>query len=67
MEIIFYKEIKIGKRKQNETAKENGLHPFRYLEYLFKQLPQLNNFGDSEALEPFMPWSTSLPDTYRVK
>lgn len=24
-----------------KTAKENGLHPFRYLEYLFEQFEQL--------------------------
>nr|WP_281169516.1 transposase domain-containing protein [Paenibacillus harenae] len=25
-----------------ETAKENGLNPFKYLVYLFEQLPQLS-------------------------
>ena len=49
-----------------ETAKENGLHPFRYLMYLFEQLPQLENPQDSQALEPFMPWSSSLPDSCRL-
>ena len=49
-----------------ETAKENGLHPFRYLQYLFEQLPQLSNLHEQKALEPFMPWSPSLPDTCRV-
>jgi len=49
-----------------ETAKENGLHPFQYLKYLFEQLPQLQDPQDQEALEPFLPWSTSLPLTCRV-
>jgi hypothetical protein len=49
-----------------ETAKENGLHPFQYLKYLFEQLPQLQDPRDPEALEPFLPWSTSLPLTCRV-
>ncbi|MBD0380993.1 IS66 family transposase [Paenibacillus sp. WST5] len=48
-----------------ETAKENGLHPFRYLMYLFEQLPQLPDLREPNALELFMPWSSSLPDTCR--
>ncbi len=48
-----------------ETAKENGLHPFRYLTYLFEQLPQLPDLREPKVLEPFMPWSSSLPDTCR--
>lgn len=49
-----------------ETAKENGLHPFRYLKYLFEQLPQLPYLQASETLKPHMPWSSSLPDTCRM-
>ncbi|CAM3460632.1 hypothetical protein BRIN106911_14175 [Brevibacillus invocatus] len=49
-----------------ETAKENGLHPFRYLQYLFEKLLQLSDIHEPKALEPFMPWSTSLPNTCRV-
>ncbi len=49
-----------------ETAKENGLHPFQYLKYLFEQLPQLPDSQDLEALEPFLPWSSSLPLTCHV-
>jgi transposase len=50
-----------------ETAKENGLHPFNYLKYLFEQLPQLAGPLDAEALEPFLPWSASLPADCRMK
>lgn len=49
-----------------ETAKENGLHPFRYLTYLFEQLPQLVDLSIPQALERFMPWSPQLPDTCRL-
>jgi transposase len=49
-----------------ESAKENGLDPFRYLSYLFEQLPQLPNVQDPQSLEPFMPWSNALPITCRV-
>lgn len=49
-----------------ETAKENGLNPFKYLVYVFEQLPQLTDPKDYEALDKLMPWSTSLPITCRV-
>lgn len=49
-----------------ETAKENGLHPFRYLAYIFEQLPQLADLQEPEALESFMPWSSQLPDSCRL-
>ena len=48
-----------------ETAKENGLHPFTYLKHLFEQLPQLPTL-DVDSLEPFTPWSSSLPPDCRV-
>jgi Uncharacterized protein conserved in bacteria len=48
-----------------ETAKENGLLPFQYLKYLFEHLPQLSDQQNPEALEPYLPWSTSLPITCR--
>jgi transposase len=49
-----------------ETAKENGLHPFEYLKYLFEQLPQLPDVQNPEALEPYLPWSSSIPITCKV-
>ncbi|WP_376769358.1 transposase domain-containing protein [Paenibacillus germinis] len=49
-----------------ETAKENGLRPYDYLKYLFEQLPQLTGPLDPQTIEPFMPWSSSLPITCRV-
>jgi len=48
-----------------ETAKENGLNPFRYLSYLFEKLPNMDT-GDQKALDELLPWSTSLPGSYRV-
>ncbi len=41
-----------------ETAKENGLHPYRYLEFLLTTLPKTA----SDSLESLLPWSSSLPD-----
>jgi transposase len=50
-----------------ETAKENGLHPFKYLTYLFEQLPQLADLQETQSLEPFMPWSPRLPEFCRLR
>jgi transposase len=41
-----------------ETAKENGLHPFRYLEFLLETLPEAKSSG----LESLLPWSETLPE-----
>lgn len=49
-----------------ETAKENNLNPFQYLQYLFEQLPQLPDPTDPQALDKLLPWSSSLPLTCRV-
>lgn len=49
-----------------ETAKENGLNPFKYLVYLFEQLPQLPDPKNPEVLDKLLPWSPSLPLTCRV-
>jgi len=40
-----------------ETAKENGLHPYRYMEFLLETLPNINIF----AIDALLPWSYSLP------
>lgn len=43
-----------------ETAKANGLIPFRYLTYLFEQLPNLGELTP-EKLDALLPWSSILP------
>jgi transposase len=45
-----------------ETAKENGLHPFRYMEFLLETLPG----AKSSDLESLLPWSGTLPERCRV-
>jgi transposase len=47
-------------------AKENGLHPFRYLTHLFEQLPKLADLQEPQALESLIPWSPQLPDFCRL-
>jgi transposase len=46
-----------------ETAKENDLIPYEYLEYLFERLP---NLADDAGLEELMPWSDSIPERCRM-
>ncbi|GMA50413.1 hypothetical protein GCM10025857_17700 [Alicyclobacillus contaminans] len=47
-----------------ETAKENGLNPFAYLQYLFEQLPNVDT-NDKTAMAALMPWSETLPGDIR--
>jgi transposase len=49
-----------------ETAKENGLHPFAYLTYLFEELPQRDIQDPSISFDDLLPWSDTLPDRCRV-
>lgn len=49
-----------------ETAKENGLHPFKYLIYLFEQIPQINDLNHVETVDSFLPWSDTLPTDCHV-
>ena len=39
------------------TAKVNGLDPFKYLEYLFTHLPNLDFYRQPKLLEDFLPWA----------
>jgi hypothetical protein len=45
-----------------ETAKANGLHPTRYLEFLLSMLPG----AKTSDLGVLLPWSDSLPDSCRA-
>lgn len=48
-----------------ETAKENGLDPFKYLSYLFEELPNMDT-TDQTKLNQLLPWSTTIPKECRV-
>lgn len=39
-----------------ETAKANGLKPYSYLQFLFKNLPGVQFEAHPEFLEEFLPW-----------
>jgi len=45
-----------------ESAKENGLKPFEYINYLLTELPNQT----SATLERFMPWSPDIPNHCRT-
>lgn len=44
-----------------ETAKANGLHPYRYMEFLLQSMPS----STTSDLETMLPWSVSLPEKCR--
>lgn len=48
-----------------ETAKENGLNPFKYLQFIFERLPNMDP-KDKRALDELLPWSASLPESCKV-
>lgn len=43
------------------TARENGLHPFEYLTWIFTNAPNLGKPGYATAIEDFLPGSAALP------
>lgn len=43
-----------------ETAKINGLNPFKYLTCLFEKLPNLDFYRKPELLEDYLPWSDQM-------
>ena len=43
-----------------ESAKENGLDPFKYLVYLFENLPNLDFHRQPDLLRDFLPWADQV-------
>lgn len=48
-----------------ETAKENSLKPFEYLQYLFEQLPNVD-ISAAAVVDTLLPWSDALPANCRM-
>ena len=44
-----------------ETAKENGLDPYLYLNYLFEQMPNMDLEAEG-AIDELLPFSPNLPE-----
>jgi len=49
-----------------ETAKENGLHPFDYLDFVFHTAPGLDISTDPASLDRLLPWNAP-PDLRRTE
>ena len=49
-----------------ETAKENRVKPFSYLQWLFETMPQLEDLSDNAALDRLLPWSETLPQDFKL-
>lgn len=43
-----------------ESAKANGLNPFKYLQFIFSQLPGVQFARHPEFLEDYLPWSPEV-------
>ena len=43
-----------------ETAKANNLNVFKYLTYLFKELPNTPFKEEPELLEDYLPWNENV-------
>jgi transposase len=48
-----------------ETAKENGLNPYEYLTYIFKNAPNWDIHNNFDNLDRLMPWY--VPDCCKAK
>lgn len=49
-----------------ETAVANGLDPYEYLVHLFKNLPNLDFYNNSELLDDYLHWSEKLAESCRA-
>ena len=49
-----------------ETAKQNDLNAFQYLNYLLERLPNIEFANHPEILDEYLPWSEQLPDECRL-
>lgn len=48
------------------TARENGLSPLRYVEWLLEELPLAGDLGDPSVADRYLPWSDAVPDSVRI-
>ena len=48
------------------TARECGLSPMRYIEWLLEELPKVANLDKSEVIDRYLPWSDLIPESVRT-
>lgn len=49
------------------TATANNLDAFKYLEYIFRQLPNINFASDKSVLDEYLPWAEKVQLECRIK
>lgn len=45
-----------------QTAKANGIDAYKYLKYLFEELPNIPFKSDPELLDAYLPWNQTVQD-----
>jgi len=45
-----------------ETAKANGLNPYKYLHFILSELPGVQFGQNPEFLEEYLPWSSDVQE-----
>lgn len=50
-----------------ETAKANGLDPYKYLSFVFKYLPSQDIHNNPQTLDMFLPWSSECQLNCKTK
>jgi len=50
-----------------ETAKANGLNPYKYLQYLLTEIPSMDFQKDKESLDDLLPWNSTIQAACAVK
>ncbi len=48
-----------------ETAKANGLNPYKYLEYILSRLPGRDFKNNPGIIDMMMPWDSLIQDIYK--
>ncbi len=46
-----------------ESAKSNGLNPYKYLHFIFSELPGVQFGQHPEFLEDYLPWSPEIQES----
>lgn len=71
-EEIIFAELPIPQTKNvpKEDLSESAIHLYYYIKHVLTELPQLNDKNgniEQSMLEPFIPWSKTLPADYYSK
>ena len=48
------------------TARECGLSPMRYVEWLLEELPLAGDLDDPAVADRYLPWSDAVPDSVKI-